>query len=205
MKILLGTHNPAKKKELAEALHSVLPSAHLLTLADLNISHDPEETGTTFEQNAKLKAEYYARSSKLPTIADDGGILIDALNGEPGVHSKRWLGYDAADEELIAHTLDRLKDVPMDKRTARFTVVLCYVNRATNNVFTISESIEGIIDTVPNKTWLRGFPYRALFRVLPFNKYYDDLTREEHTLINHRYKAMERLAQLIRNSEDQTV
>lgn len=202
MKILIATHNPAKQSELQKWLRKAIAGIEVVTLDDLHITDDPEETGKTFAENAKLKAEYYAKKSRLPTIADDGGIEIDALNGEPGVISKRWLGHDATDQELIDYTLLRMKDVSPDKRTARFTVVLCFVEPVSGRQVIKTESIEGTISVRPSQTWQPGFPYRAVFKVSHYNKYYDELTPGEHETVNHRHRAIEKLAESIRNSKE---
>jgi XTP/dITP diphosphohydrolase len=195
-KLLIATHNPAKKQELKEGF-SRFKNLSLLSLDDLHISADPEETGSTFFENAQLKARYFAKLSGLPTVADDGGIEIDALGGEPGVHSKRWLGYDATDEEMIAYTLKKLQNIPIEKRTAHFTVCLYYINPLTGMETSVTESVNGAIGMYPSGKARKGFPYRALFIVDTYNKYYDELTEAEHKAVNHRLKAVKKLAQKI--------
>ncbi len=202
MNLLIATHNPAKKQELKEGFKSFLVGTgrdlSLLFLDDLNIAADPEETGTTFLENARLKAHYFANLSKLPTVADDGGIEIDALNGQPGVHSKRWLGKDATDAELIAYTIKQLEGVPPAKRTAQFTVCLFYHNPNTGFEMSIIESLKGRIALTPSGLAQKGFPYRALFIVDKFKKYYDELTEQEHHDINHRLHAIQKLIPFIK-------
>ena len=199
--LLIATHNPAKKEELMGGfMLSFVQTGHapsLQTLDDLHISADPEETGKTFLENARLKAKYFAKKSNLPTVADDGGIEIDVLNGEPGVHSKRWLGKDATDAELINHTLKKLQNVPDEKRNAQFTVCLYYFNPLTRYETSITESLRGYISHSPSGKARKGFPYRALFIVDECNKYYDELTQAEHHVINHRLKAIQKLIPLI--------
>jgi len=196
-KLLLATHNPAKKQELKEGFSSLLDRAGralpLLFLDDLHITADPEETGKTFLENAKLKAEYFAKLSGLPTVADDGGIEIDALGGEPGIHSKRWLGRDATDQELIEHTLLRLKDIPLEKRTAHFRIVLYYLNPLTQQSFSTSASLDGRIALQVGPNAKKGFPYRSLFIVDAYKKYYDELTEQEHHTVNHRLQAVQKI------------
>lgn len=198
-KLLIATHNPAKKEELRNGFSTLTHSGiNLLSLNELNIEIDPEETGTTFEENAKLKAEYFAQLSGLPTLADDGGIEIDALNGEPGVKSRRWLGYNAPDKELIEYTLLRMKNVPKDKRTACFRVVLHYINPATKKSFHVSTSIEGAIAEQTSKKKVKGFPYRALFIVSRFDKNYEDLSPWEYKQVGHRLHAIKKLIPFIK-------
>ncbi len=197
--LLIATHNPAKKQELREGF-SLLASkgTTLLFLDDLHITQDPEETGKTFLENARLKANYFANLSGLPTISDDGGIEINILNGEPGIHSKRWLGREASDEELISHTLEKLKDIPFKKRTAKFTVCLYYINPTSQFEATVTESLKGKIALSPSGKARKGFPYRALFIVDTYNKQYDELSVEEHTAVNHRMKAVQNLIPLVK-------
>lgn len=197
MILLIATHNPAKKNEIKKWIAGEIPGIEIVTLDDVGITADPEETGTTFEENAELKAKYYAEKSGLPTLADDGGIVIDALDGEPGVKSKRWLERDASDQELIDYTLERMKDVAGTKRSARFTVVLHFIDPVSGQDIVEKESVEGSISKHQTQTWQPGFPYRAVFKVNHFNKFYDELTPQEHDRINHRRIAIHRLAKKI--------
>ena len=197
MKLLIATHNPAKKRELGDGFSSLLHRVSLLSLDDLHIAADPEETGTTFEDNARLKAQYFANLTGIPTVADDGGIGIDMLDGKPGVHSKRWLGYDATDEEMIAYTLQQLSNIPPDRRGAQFTVCLHYHNPSTKYDEFVKQSLRGQIALRPSEHRTQGFPYRALFIVDAYGKYYDELTHDEHDAVNHRLQAIHKLAPLI--------
>ncbi len=190
-KLLIATHNPAKIAELSKYLQPLVDKGlQLVSLSDIDITHEPEETGTTLEENAILKAKYYAEKSGLPSLADDGGFEIDILNGEPGVKSNRWLGYKAGDQELIDYTFKRLEGVPLEKRTAKGRLVLCYFNPGTDFQAFGKDYIEGFIAEKIGPTPVPGFPYRAIFIVKQFNKYYDELTHEEHDLVNHRKKAV---------------
>jgi XTP/dITP diphosphohydrolase len=197
--LLLATHNPAKKQELAEGFFSIIHSGiKLASLDDLHIKNDPEETGKTFLENARLKAKYFSQLTNLPTVADDGGIEIDVLNGQPGVHSKRWLGRVATDKEMIAYTLEQLKNSEPEKRGAQFTVCLYYYNPLTGFETSVSESLRGHIASSPSGKARIGFPYRALFIVDQYNKYYDELTTQEHADVNHRLKAIKKLIPFIK-------
>lgn len=196
--VLLATHNKAKLAELMLGAMKLKEKGWgVLSLNDLKIKADPEETGKTFEDNSILKAKYYGHLTGLPTIADDGGLLIDILNGEPGVKSKRWLGYDASDEELIAYTLKRLKGLAKNKRTAYLQTSLCFYNPQTKEMIIKKKRIKGYIALQPSGRPTQGYPYRALFVVKKYNKYYDELTDEEHRVINHRLKALDWLVEKI--------
>lgn len=199
-KIVLATHNPAKKTELREGfLPLEKKGIQLLFLDDLHILEDPEETGKTFEENARLKSEFFAQLTGLPTVADDGGIMIDALGGEPGVHSKRWLGRTATDEELVTHTITKLSGVPLEQRTARFHIALWYSNPIKSTHHLSTADLRGRIALHVGPDAKQGFPYRSLFIVDRFNKYYDELSESEHKKANHRLKAIDQLIPFIVN------
>lgn len=118
MRLLIATHNRGKLVEYQELL-SGLP-LELVTLDDVGIKEDIEETGTSFAENARLKAIAYAEQSQLCTIADDSGLEVDALGGEPGVYSRRYAGERASDADRITYLLYKLRDVPVEARSARF-------------------------------------------------------------------------------------
>ncbi len=193
-KLLIATHNQAKLKELKQFLAPLLPTTEFISLSDLNISEEPEETGKTFFANAKLKAEYYAKYTNLPTLSDDGGLVIDSLNGEPGVHSNRWMGHRGTDQELIEYCLKQMRGIPKDKRLARFETCLYYVDPVENMHLNETGVIEGSISERASRKIEKGYPYRSVFRVVKFGKFYTDLTADEHSQINHRLQALKRLA-----------
>lgn len=185
---LLATRNPAKQRELLPLLAD-LP-IRWLTLADLPGAPEVAEAGATFEANALLKAQFYARWSGLPALADDGGLEIDALDGEPGVRSRRWLGDEAADDEaLIAYTLERLRGVPPERRGAQFRVVLALAWPSGEHVLS-SGAIRGVISETPSPQRDPGFPYRSVFWLPQLGKFYLELSAEEHERLNHRRAAI---------------
>lgn len=198
-KLLIATTNPGKLGEIRQFLKD-LPLT-LVGLSDVGIADSPEETGISFQENAVLKAKYYMEKSKLPTLADDGGLEIDALNGEPGVKSHRWIHNDRedTDEELIKYTLDRMKDVVDTNRGAQLRLVLALV-LPTSEVFTSEEKVRGIIPREASKTRFPGFPYRSLLFLPEINKYYnhDELTVTETETYNHRKKALEILKPVLK-------
>jgi len=198
-KLLIATTNPGKLGEIKEFLKE-LP-VMLVGLSDVGITDFPEETGISFEENAILKAKFYAEKSKLPTLADDGGLEIDALNGEPGVKSHRWIHDDRedTDEELIQYTLDRMKDIVDGNRGAQLRLVLALVIPG-GEIFTSEEKVRGIIPHAASKNRREGFPYRSLLFLPEINKYYnhDELTVTETETYNHRKKALEILKPILK-------
>lgn len=198
MKLLIATTNPGKFDEIKRFL-SDLP-VELVSLKDVGITDIVEETGITFEANAILKAKYYAEKSGLPTIADDGGFEIDALNGEPGIKSHRWVHGDKenTDEELVAYTLDRMKGLPRAQRGAQLRLVLALA-LPDGTIHTSEASVRGIIPLEPRNKITPGFPYRSLLFLPEINKYYDheELTPEETDQLNHRKKALDKLKSYI--------
>lgn len=205
-KILLATHNPAKLEELKSGLKELEKYGIIfLSLNDVGVENQPEETGKTFQENSEIKARYYSKITNLPTIADDGGLIIPYLKNEPGVRSKRWPGYEASDEELIKFTLTKLNGCPDKKRTAFLETCITFYHLLhptgeTNEILIYEqEKIKGKIAKKPSNKPTNGYPYRALFIVDEFNKYYDDLTKKEHNKINHRYRALKKLTKKIKD------
>jgi XTP/dITP diphosphohydrolase len=117
-RLLIATHSAHKLAELRELL--ALPRAELVSLDDLGIVDDPDETGETFATNARIKARFGARRTGLPTLADDSGIEVDALGGGPGVRTRRYAGPNATDAENNQKLLAALRDLPPERRAARY-------------------------------------------------------------------------------------
>lgn len=207
--LLIATHNKAKLGELMMGMKKLSEQGvKILSLNDLHITEDPEETRKTFEENAKLKATFYGKLTGIPTLADDGGLLIEILDGAPGIKSKRWLGREASDLELIEYTLKRLKGLPKSKRIAYLETSLCYFNpnmeKVGNNhgcsLLTKNERIKGYIAEKQSGRPTLGYPYRALFVIEKWGKYYDELTEVEHHAISHRLKALRWIVEKIMKS-----
>lgn len=198
-KLLIATTNPGKLAEIRSFLSDV--PVELVSLKDVGITVNVEETGKTFEENAVLKAKTYAELSGLMTLADDGGFEIDALSGEPGVKSHRWVhgDRDSSDEELIAYTFLRMKDVPEKKRGAQLTLVLALVQPGNPVIATAKESIRGAVPLEPSLIRHEGFPYRSILYIPELKKFYDHMsfTHEETERYNHRKKALEKLKPII--------
>lgn len=193
--LLVATGNPGKFRELSGALQGI--GAQIVSLKNFPDVRAIDETGKTFEENAVLKAETYGKLTGLPAVADDSGFEIDALGGEPGVKSRRWVhaDRDSTDEELVAYTVERLKGVPADKRTARLRAVVAFWDGA--KTVTATESIEGVILEQASPDIDPGYPFRSLLFLPKYNKLYKDLTSEEHNAGNHRIAALNKLLPII--------
>lgn len=196
-KLLIATHNPAKLNELSE-LFADLP-VELVSLTDVGITEDIEEDGKNYEENSQKKAVFYAEKSGLPSVADDGGIEIAALDFAPGVHSKRWLGEGKSEDELVMHMQKIATELPDDNRTAYFKVVLSLA-LPNGKVWSMMGDIEGIIAKEPFIQKRKGYPYRSFFFLPKLNKYYfeSELTSEEQKKYNHRVIAVEKLKPLLK-------
>jgi XTP/dITP diphosphohydrolase len=196
-KLLIATKNQGKVGEFKEFLKDL--SFTIVSLQDLGIKEDVEEDKKTYQENSQKKALFFSKLSGLPTIADDGGIEIVALNNEPGIHSRRWLGYEATDEEIIAHMLKISKTLPKDNRGAFFKTVVTFA-LPSGKVWSVKGEVEGIISDKPYLKLLQGYPYRSFFFLPSINKFYHEgeLSKEEERLYNHRYKAVQKLLPIIK-------
>ncbi len=188
-RILIGTTNQAKLEEARAVLSE--DGFEILGLKDFPGPPPVEETGNTFEENALLKAQGYFAATGVPTIADDGGLMVEALGGLPGVHSHRWLGREATDRELADAVLERLKNTPMERRAARLGGVAIF----TDGEHTLKEEnyVIGFIADRLMSDIQPGFPYRAILMIPQFGKPYSMLTHQEHEAVNFRRKSLHAL------------
>jgi XTP/dITP diphosphohydrolase len=196
-KLLIATKNTGKVGEFKGFLKD-LPF-EIVSLQDLNIKDDIEEDGKTYKENSQKKALFFAKLSGLPVVADDGGIEISALNGAPGVRSRRWLGFEATDKELINHMLKVSKELPEDNRKAVFKTIVSFA-LPDGKIWSIEGKVEGIIAKKPLPKILKGYPYRSFFFLPKLNKFYheSELSKKEQRLYNHRYKAVQKLLPIIK-------
>lgn len=188
--ILIATRNAGKAREF-EALFAE-KGYQIKTLLDFPDIPDVEETGTSFEENARLKAETIAKQFNCLVLADDSGLLVDVLNGEPGVYSARYAGQGKSDGANNAKLLHELTDVPTEKRTARFhcTLVLAAPNKKS---LVVSGEVEGRILTIPRGE--NGFGYDPLFYVASKECSMAELSEQEKNKISHRALASQALGQ----------
>jgi len=192
--LLLATTNHHKLEEY-RAIFSGLPF-HLLSLHDIHLDLDVEESGTTFAENAELKALAYARASGKLTLADDSGLEIDALGGAPGVYSARFAGKEASYEERFRLLLEQLKGLPIEQRTARFR---CAITLAEPSGYyqTVEGTLEGVIADAPRGHY--GFGYDPIFFIPELGKTSAELIPEQKNRISHRGRAAQLAAALLKN------
>jgi XTP/dITP diphosphohydrolase len=183
-KLLLGTNNKGKLREYHSLLEGV--PFELVSPADIGISADVAETGKSFSENASLKASFFMQESGLVTLADDSGLEVDALNGEPGVMSARYAGEHATDIERIRFLLSRIEDIPWEKRTARFRAVIAIAVPGKEIYFAEGEC-PGYITFEPRGE--KGFGYDPVFFVPELGKTMSELNPEVKNGISHRGKA----------------
>lgn len=193
MKLVIATHNRGKLREYQELLGDL--NLDLLTLDDVGIQEDVEETGATFEENARRKAEVYARACGLMTLADDSGLEVDALEGEPGVYSKRYAGDGKSDAERNEYLLRKLADVPRGERIARFRCVIVIADGEGKEWMT--EGVcEGEIAFEPRGS--NGFGYDPIFIVAGGEKHLAEFSSEEKNRISHRGRAAVKAREILR-------
>jgi XTP/dITP diphosphohydrolase len=196
-RLLIATTNPNKLREIRPLLAD--PSIELVTLADLPPIPEPEESGRTFWENARIKALAYGLASDLPTVAEDSGLDIDALDGEPGVHSARFLRPGATYPERFAEIYRRLAPFREADRKARFVTALAMA-RGRELLFETETAVEGSIASAP--AGIHGFGYDPIFFYSPLGKTTAELTDQEKSAISHRARAFRDLKQELKRSRE---
>lgn len=200
IRLLIATRNRGKLREY-EQLLAGLPVS-LTYLDGEGITQEVEESGETFADNATNKAKEYARVSGLLTLADDSGLEVDALGGEPGVHSARYAGPQANDEDRYKLLMERMEGVPWEERGARFRCVIA-VAEPEGEVYTAEGTVEGIIALAPRGEY--GFGYDPVFYVPEHDGTMAQLPPEVKNRISHRAVAAREirgvLEQLVRRHD----
>jgi XTP/dITP diphosphohydrolase len=190
MQLVFATHNLHKLEEVKTLLHSNIT---VLSLKDINYTDEIEENETTLEGNALIKAKTIFKSIQENCFADDSGLLVDALNGEPGVYSARYAGSQKNDNDNMNKLLDKLKDI--ENRKAQFKTVLALILNEKEYLF------EGIVHGViaHEKKGTQGFGYDPIFIPEGFSKSFAELTSSEKSMISHRSIALKKLITFLQN------
>ena len=194
-RLLIATHNMGKLRELRELMGTI--PYELVSLGDLGIHHDVDETGSTFEENATLKAEAYCELAGIITLADDSGLEVDALGGEPGVRSARYAGPDATDADRVEFLLGKLAGIDSEIWSARFRCVIAI--SAPNGPTTLhSGSCEGRVVSEPRGE--NGFGYDPVFLFPDIGLTMAELSSERKNSVSHRSEAARKAAHSLRES-----
>jgi XTP/dITP diphosphohydrolase len=190
--LVLATRNQGKINEFRRILEELAPGQiELIGVDQFPDLVDVDETGSTFEENSLLKSRYTCAATGLPAIADDSGLCVDALNGDPGIYSARWAGIHGDDQANIEKLLEQLKDVPDDKRTARFKCVASLV--LPDGREQIAEGrFEGHILHAP--VGENGFGYDPIFQPLGLSISSAQMSAQEKDLLSHRGKSLRAIA-----------
>lgn len=196
-KIIVATSNSHKAAEIEEMLN--LNGFEFLTLSDVGLKSDPEEDADTFEGNALIKARAAYNLVKQNNIdacvlADDSGICIDALNGEPGVFSARYAGINAGQDAINKKLFNKLEGVPFENRSARFVCSIAFIDENGNEICTTG-TVEGRVGFEPIGD--QGFGYDPIFypEEFGFTKTFGEVSAEEKNKISHRSRSLELLKQ----------
>jgi XTP/dITP diphosphohydrolase len=189
VRLLIATTNTGKLREIRSLLAGV--PVELVTLLDLEPIEEPEETGLTFEENARLKALYYSAHTGMTTVAEDSGLVIDGLDGEPGVRSARFLRTDATYPERFAAIFHRLAAPPEKNRAARFVCALAVAD-AGHIVYEARGTVEGEIAREARGT--AGFGYDPIFYYPPYGSTLAEVTEDAKLAVAHRGQAFRSLA-----------
>lgn len=192
-RLLLATTNAGKLREIRELLAG-LP-IEIVSLGDIAPVEEPEETGSTFAENARLKAFHYAQHSGLWTVAEDSGLVVDALGGEPGIYSARFLRPDATYPERFAEIFRRLDEQPRASRTARFVAAVASVDRG-EIVYETEGIVDGHITREPRGS--SGFGYDPIFFYPPYRATLAEVTEEQKNAVAHRGVAFRAFADWVR-------
>ncbi|MBR6925051.1 MAG: XTP/dITP diphosphatase [Oscillospiraceae bacterium] len=190
MKVILASNNKHKLDEIKKILTPL--GYDVVSQAEAGVDIDVEETGTTFEENAALKAQAVYDLTGTAVISDDSGLEVDYLNGAPGVYSHRYAGENATDADRCAKLLSELNGVETEKRTARFVCVLCFIDDKGEKLV-IRGTVEGIIGTEPKGE--NGFGYDPVF--MYGDRSFAELSSEEKNTVSHRADALKKFAAAI--------
>ena len=184
MKVILASKNQHKLTELSAILSQL--GFEIALESEYGLDIDVEETGTTFEENSFLKADAVMKASGLPVLADDSGLMVDALDGAPGVYSARY-GHKASDKERTAYLLENMKDVPEERRGAKFVCVITCLFPDGRKIVARGEC-PGVIARAPHGE--NGFGYDPVFYLPELGMTYAELPSEQKNAISHRARAL---------------
>jgi len=189
-KLLVGTGNQSKLSHYRQYFEGT--NIHLVGLADVGISDEPEETGETFEENAVLKARFYCKKSGLPALSDDAGFEIPALGNFPGVKSNRFAGHKMSEQEVIDGILKKMSGLQGEDRLAVMKVVVALAF-PDGKTFVESGFIKGIVPEKPYPKTEIKFPYRSLLYLPTLEKWFYEISPQEEDQLGYRKSAVQKI------------
>jgi len=191
-KILVATGNKGKLKEIREILSGI----EIVGLSDVGIHCDVEETGSTFSENAYIKAHAIAQMTDLPVLADDSGLEVAALHGAPGVYTARFAGENATDDDNIKKLVSALSHLPVEMRHAQFACAMCLILPDGRKIESFGVSCPGVI--LDEKQGENGFGYDPVFYAPEYQKTFSQMTMDEKNKVSHRKAALVALAEKLK-------
>jgi len=196
MKLVVASKNKGKIEEIRYVFRNI--PYEIVSMEDIGITDDIEESGTTFEENALIKARYIMNATGIATLADDSGLEVDFLDGAPGVYSSRYAGENATDEEKIQKILSILKGVPFKKRGARFVCVIAVVF-SDGREFLSTGTFDGVIAEQP--VGENGFGYDPILFVPEQSRTVAQMNEVEKNAVSHRGKALRAMQEQLSKAE----
>jgi XTP/dITP diphosphohydrolase len=191
-RLLVASNNSHKVEELRRMLEPL--GLDLVVPANRGLTLDVEETGASFAENALLKAHAFSAASGLPAVADDSGLVVDALGGEPGIYSARYGGSGLTDMDRCRLVLEKLGDVPWERRSARFVSAIALVE-PEGNALEVAGHVDGVIALEARGTG--GFGYDPIFYFPPAGKTFGEMSARDKDAVSHRSVALRRVAEAL--------
>jgi len=198
-RLILGTNNPGKVEEWSKLIKEYLPGINVMSISEVGDYSDVEESGDTFAENARQKATHFAKLCGEYVFADDGGYEVDALDGKPGVKSRRILpgNKEGTDQQLIDYVLGKLKGIPKSKRTVSLTGAVALSDPNGNIIFEDKANFKGLVAEKQGQVLLPGYPFRSIHYLPELKKTYAELTVAEHKKLSHKRPIAKRLTEFL--------
>ncbi len=199
-KLLIATHNPGKFREYKLIFKNFLKNLNfkLVSLNNLKIKDKLKENGKSYKENAILKAKFYCKLSNFLTLADDAGLEIEVLGGWPGIKSRRAKGRECSHKELIKIVMEKLKNVPFEKRKAKYKVAIAIAIPNKNRVYVFEGERKGFIaERASRKIW-KGFPYDSIYYLPEKKRVFVELTPKLKAKFSHRRVALEKVLPILK-------
>lgn len=194
MKLIFATHNQSKVEEMRALLKDAV--IEVMSADEAGVTDDVVEDGTTFEENAEIKARFVAQKSKEWAVADDSGCCVEALGGRPGIYSARFAGEGASGQAIIDKLLTEMKDVPEGQRQAWFQTALCLV-APDGKEWMFAGRVDGRISIQPQGQARPKFPYDAVFIPEGHDRSFAEMSLEEKNALSHRGRALAELKKFL--------